>query len=360
MNSPYRNPEPLESKAGTNDFSRLAARLSLSILAVAVFAFPQQPSRKTEDQQKKDQEGFKIGVEVNMVTVPVTVRKHGAGFMKGLPQNAFRVTEDGQQQEILTFTQEAVPTRIAVVLDISGSVLSEWGTIKYATRKFTENLKDEDQFALVTFNTEIRLKMDWGHKHDRLDQVLGSIYCKDNTNLWDAIYVVSNDVFTGIKEKKAMIIMSDGLDNNSSVRYSEALDAAIRSEAAIYVVSKTQAVKESLLYRMARAGYYDNLPQEVFAQADLALRKLAYETGGRVLYPNTFGQLDNIYAEVDEELRNQYTIGYVSTNQIKDGSYRRIQVLVDAPDITTSARPGYYAPNELPSRIYTPTPQKRN
>jgi VWFA-related protein len=322
----------------------------LIILAISLFAQAQQPPQKPEDQKKKEQEGFKIGVEVNMVTVPVTVRKPGGGFVKDLPQSAFRVAEEGEDQEILNFAQEGVPTRIALVLDISGSVQSEWGTIKYATRKFTDNLKPEDQFSLVTFNTEIRLKMDWGRKTDRLDTVLGSIFCKGETNLWDAVYVVSNDVFKRIREKKAMIIMSDGLDNNSAVSYNDALDAAIRSEAAIYVVSKTAAVRESLLYQMAKAGYYDNLPNEVFVQADLALRKLAFETGGRVLYPNSFGQLDNIYAQVDEELSSQYTLGYISTNQVKDGRYRHIQVSVDSPDVRISARPGYYPINELPNQ----------
>jgi len=75
----------------------------------------------------------------------------------------------------------------------------------------------------------------------------------------------------------------------------------------------------------------------------MALRKIAYETGGRGLYPNTFGQLDNIYAQVDEELRNQYTLGYISTNTAKDGGYRRIEVKVDSADGVVSARPGYYA-----------------
>ncbi|HYK89724.1 MAG TPA: VWA domain-containing protein, partial [Acidobacteriota bacterium] len=249
---------------------------------------------------------------------------------------------------------EAVPTRIAIVLDISGSVRNEWGSIKFSTKKFLENLKPEDEFALVTFNTDVRLKMDWGRKFDRVDPVLTSVYCKDNTKLWDAIYVTSTEVFRGIKEKKAMIIMSDGLDNNSDVSYNEALQAAIRSEAAIYVVSKTEAVRQLMLFEMTQQRIYDNIPGEVFVQADLALRKLAYETGGRVLYPNNFGQLDNIYAEVDDELRNQYTIGYVSTNQVKDGSYRRIQVIVDSPGAVISARPGYYAPNEIPATSAAP------
>ena len=145
-----------------------------------------------------------------------------------------------------------------------------------------------------------------------------------------------------------MIIMSDGLDNESSVSYDDALKAAVHSEAAVYVVSKTEAVRQLMMFESTRQGIYDNIPQQVFVQADGALRKLAYETGGRVLYPNSFGQLDNIYAQVDEELRNQYTIGYVSTNTKKDGSYRHIDVRVEAPGgAALSARPGYYAPNEL-------------
>ncbi len=308
-----------------------------------------KPEPQKPEPPKNEQQAFQIKAEVNMVTVPVTVRKPGGGFIKGLPQSAFHVAEDGEEQEIVLFAPESVPTRIAIVLDVSGSVRSEWGAIKFATRKFLENLKPEDEFSLVTFNTEVRLKMDWGRKFDRVDPVLTSVYCKDNTNLWDAIYVTATDVFKGIKEKKAMIIMSDGLDNNSSVSFDEALQAAIRSEAALYIVSKTEAVRQLMMFEATQARVYDNIPGEVFVQADLALRKLAFETGGRVLYPNSFGQLGNVYAEVDDELRNQYTIGYVSTNQVKDGSYRRIQVIVDAPGAVVSARPGYYAPNEMPS-----------
>jgi Ca-activated chloride channel homolog len=311
------------------------------LLTFTIFTAAFLRSQQQTNAADKAQEGFKIGVEVNMVTVPVTVRRPEGSFLKNLPKTAFHVYEDGEPQEMVFFAQEGLPARIAIVLDISGSVRTEWGTIKFATKKFVENLKSDDEFSLVTFNTEIRLKMDWGRKADRVDSVLSSIYCKDNTKLWDAIYVVSNDVFKDIKEKKAMIIMSDGLDNESAVSYKEALQAAVRSEAALYVVSKTEAVKTMM------QTAYQSVPQQEFANADLALRQLAYETGGRVLYPNSFGQLDNIYAQVDEELRNQYTVGYISTNTMKDGSYRRIEVRVNEPGATVSARPGYYAPDEL-------------
>jgi Ca-activated chloride channel family protein len=303
----------------------------------------QNPPQKTQPQQ--EQKPFQIKTEVNMVTVPVSVRKPKGGFIKALPKSAFHVMEDGEEQEILIFEQEGVPARIAIVLDVSGSVQGEWGTIKYATKKFIENLKADDAFALVAFNTETFLKMDWGNKTDRLDDVLTSIYCKGNTNLWDTVYVVANDVFKDIRDKKAMIIMTDGLDNNSSMAYKEALEAGVRSEAAVYVVSKTQAVREAYIANQQGQGIYTGIPENEFVAADMALRKLSYETGGRVLYPNNFGQLGNIYAEVDDELRNQYTIGYISTNTAKDGSYRRIEVRVESTEGVVAARPGYYAPN---------------
>lgn len=301
------------------------------------FLLGQQPSTPA-DSEDKPRQGFKIGVEVNMVNVPITVRKTEGGFIKGLPQSAFHIYEDGKPQEILFFAQEGLPTHIALVLDSSGSVRSEWGTIKYATKRFVEHLKPEDQFSIISFNSEIRLKMDWGRKIERVDPVLTSIYCKDYTKLWDAIWITCTDVFKDVVGKRAMIIMTDGMDNESSVSYDEALQAAIHSEIAVYIVSKTEALRQLMVYEK-----YD-IPYKALANADLALQKLAYETGGRVLYPNNFGQLDDIYAQVDEELRNQYTIGYISKNTAKDGSYRNIKVGVEIQNATVTARPGYYAP----------------
>ncbi len=318
------------------------------LLLLATVCLAAQQDTRAPGAAGKEQEIYKIGVEVNMVIVQVTVRKPEGGFIKGLPKDAFIVLEDGEPQEISFFVQEALPMRIAIVLDSSGSVQSEWGTIRRATKKFVELLRPEDQFSLISFSSDVRLKMDWGRKIDRLDAVMTSIYCKGNTRLWDAIWVVCREVFKGINEKKAIIIMTDGLDNESTVTYKEALQAAIRSEASVYVVSKTEAIRQKMMFESSLQRIYGNIPHEAFIQADLALRKLAYETGGRVLYPNSFGQLDDVYSEVDEELRNQYTIGYVSTNTVKDGSYRRLEVRVDTRGMPAivSARPGYYAPEE--------------
>src|SRR5438046_6965454 len=105
-----------------------------------------------------------------------------------------------------------------------------------------------------------------------------------------------------------MITMSDGLHNDSSVVYSGMLDAAVRSEAMIYVVSKTESVRQSILFNMAQQRIYEGIPHEVFAEADAALRKIAYETGGRVLYSYNFWQLEHFLCVIVEDIERQYTL----------------------------------------------------
>ena len=300
-----------------------------------------------------DMPSFVIRSEVNMVSVPVSVRRADGSFFKGLTQKSFKVLEDGKEQEIVFFTEEALPTHIAIVLDISDSVRSEWGTIKYATKRFLENFSPDDDFSLTIFNDEIKLIMDWGKTTDPVDAKLSSVYCKDKTKLWDAVWLVSTEVFKGLDGKKVMIIMSDGLDNDSLASYTDAVRAAVENEIAIYIVSMTKALNNYYDYLIPQMGYNRNelmyRLQRDLVQGEAMLSRLARATGGRVLQSNDFGQLDNVYAEVSEELRNQYTLGYLSTNTAKDGLYREINVGVrtqDERNVRITARPGYYAPRK--------------
>ena len=311
------------------------------------------PGAETTASDEGDLPTFVIRTDVSMVSVPVTVRRKDGSFYKGLTQKSFKILEDGKEQEIVFFAEEALPAYIAIVLDISGSVRPEWGAIKYATKRFLDNFSPDDSFSLTTFNDEVNLKMEWGKKTDMVDAVLTSVYCKDSTKLWDAIWTVSDDLFNGIDGKKVMIVMSDGLDNNSLVSYADAVRAAVENEIAIYIVSTTKALNNYYDYIIPQTGYRrDELMyrlQRELVQGETMLRRLADATGGRVLQSNDFGKLDNVYAEVSEELRNQYTIGYISTNTAKDGTYREIDVGVlmrDAPNVDVTARPGYYAPRK--------------
>jgi VWFA-related protein len=279
-----------------------------------------------------------------MVNLSVNAHLSTGGFAKGLKQEEFHVLEDGVEQDIILFVQEAVPVHVALLIDVSGSVQSQWGSIRSAARRFAEALSPNDTLSIIAFNIQPRLILDWTQNVSLADKALGKLLPKGNTALFDAIYVAFDDLFGKIDGKKAVILLTDGFDNSSQVKYEEALDLAVRSNALIYVVSETAALRQTMEYYNRKEHTQINIDPMEFAVADNMLKHLTYQTGGRVLYPQSFGELANVYSEVAQELANQYAVGYIPHNRVKDGGYRNVTVTVERPDVRISTRPGYYAP----------------
>ncbi|MBI1745214.1 MAG: VWA domain-containing protein [Acidobacteria bacterium] len=311
------------------------------------------PVTPRSDSAQSQTDDFVIRAEVNMVNVPVNVRAHDGGFLVGLKKGQFHVYEDEVEQEIKLFSQERVPAHVVLLTDISESVRYEWGSIKNAARRFVERLTAEDKVAVIVFNHETRLLQNWTNVSSKISGALDSVFPKGRTFLWDALFVTCDDLLKAATGKKAIVLLSDGFDNCVShidihpkrcVEYTEALDAAVKSGALVYVVSEVQALRHQMEYMAKQQGRQDDTPPEAYHHVDRLLRTLAYETGGKVLYPDSFGELGDVYAKVAEELKNQYSLGYVSTNAFKDGTYRKIRVAVEAPKASVSTRPGYYSP----------------
>ena len=292
----------------------------------------------------QQQEPFKIDVEVNLVNLPVTARLVSGGFAKDLTKENFRVFEDGVEQEISLFVQEAVPVHVVLLIDISGSVQNVWGSIRSAARRFANALSEQDRLAVIVFNNQPQLVLDWTNNYNLVDKALGTMLPKGGTALFDAVYVTFDDLFQSVEGKKAVILLTDGFDTGSSVAYRTALDLAVRSTALVYVVSKTEALRQTLDYYRRVQGARIQIDPADFTAADNMLRHLTYTTGGRVLYPKTFGALGDVYEEVAQELANQYAIGYIPHNHVKDGSYREVSVAINRTDVRIFTRPGYYAP----------------
>ena len=248
------------------------------------------------------------------------------------------------EQEISLFVQESVPVHVALLIDVSGSVENEWGSIRNAARRFAAALSPNDRLAIIAFNFQPRLILDWTADFKLADKAMGKILPKGSTALFDAIYVAFDDLFAKVDGKKAVILLTDGFDNSSQVQYESMLDLAVRSNALIYVVSETQALRDNLDYLNRKENARIDINPMDFAAVDNMLKHLTWQTGGRVLYPQTFGDLGNAYTEVAEELANQYAIGYIPHNRIKDGRYRQVKVEVNRADVRLSTRPGYYAP----------------
>jgi len=296
-------------------------------------------------------EGFRIGVAVDQVFLSVNARSLEGGFVRDLRQDQFQVYEDGVKQKIVNFSSEAVPVKVVLLVDISGSTRDSLPVIRRAALRFAKSLGKEDRIAVITFNDAPRLILNWTNDHTKIENALLSVYAKGQTVLNDALYVTCDDLLKEVVGKKAIILLTDGVDTGSMVNYQEVVDLGIRSEAIVYVVSKLDEYwGMAIAARMEFAARSRIVPRQLTDEFILEVRrflqKLADQTGGRVLNSQAFSSLIDVYAQVAEELKNQYYVSYVPSNRLKDGNWRNITVRVINPATVVGTRPGYYAPAE--------------
>ena len=318
--------------------------LTLFLLLLGLF-----PAGQEESSQEQQEEGFRIGVAVNQVFLSVNARSVTGGFVSDLTQDQLQVYEDGVQQEIVNFYSEGVPVHVVLLIDISGSTRNEQGEIHHAALEFAKSLDTEDRVAIITFNDAPRLILDWTNDIEKIELALGSIYAKGSTVFNDALYVAFDDLLASVEGKKAVIALTDGIDTNSMVDGAETMNLAIRSESMVYVVSKLEEYwARAMAARMAyqrRTGYVPKqLTDPFILNAKRFLQRLARQTGGKVLDTQAFISLSDVYAQVAEELKNQYYVSYIPSNIIKDGKWRQVEVRARLAGVVVSTRPGYYAP----------------
>ncbi len=314
------------------------------ILFLAMFAPPQDP-RPPEPQ---DDPGFKLSVAVNQVFLSVTARSYEGGFYKGLTQKDFQVFEDGVEQEILNFAQEAVPVSVVLLIDASGSTRDIQSSIRRAALSFAKSLGEEDQLSIIQFNHEPRLILEWTNDLERVQLALERIYAKARTFMYDALFVTFDDLLADVSGKKAVILLTDGVDTGSEITDSEVLDLAVRSEALVYVASKLKeywagAIQtRSQFFRMGRP-VPPVFSDDYILQSKRALDRLADTTGGRVLEAEAFSNLTQVYQAVADELKNQYYLSYIPTNASPDGRWREIEVRAKRTGVSVKTRAGYFA-----------------
>ncbi|MGH9339995.1 MAG: VWA domain-containing protein [Acidobacteriota bacterium] len=318
-------------------------------LLLGLFLF-QAPPQESPQEESEDQ-GFRIGVAVNQVFLSVNARSGQGGFVRDLPKESFRIYEDGVQQEILNFYSESVPVHVVLLIDISGSTRHSQASIRRASLQFAKSLTPEDRVAIITFNDAPRLIQDWTGDLGTIEIALKSIYAKGVTVLNDALYVTFDDLLKTAEGKKAVILLTDGVDTGSMIDYDEAMKLAIESEAMVYVVSKLEeywgmAIAERFRMQARAQMIPRELSDEFIIDKKRFLQRLAHQTGGKVLDAAAFTSLTDTYAQVAEELKNQYYLSYIPSNIIKDGRWRNVEVRVNQSGVTVSTRPGYYAPLE--------------
>jgi Ca-activated chloride channel homolog len=280
---------------------------------------------------------YSVNVNVELVQLSVSVQdKHGLP-VRGLQKEHFAVYEDKILQDISLFKQEDIPLSVGLVVDTSGSMFDKLNSVHSAAMTFVRESNPDDETSIVTFGSTARLDQDFTKDTNELSRALAGILPNGNTALYDAVLLAARHLKQGgSHEKKVLLIISDGQDNDSKYQLRHVLEALRESKIIVYSIG--------LLGPDSGQANYDMIADD----GKNALKRLAETTGGVAFFPKGVHDVEQICKRIARDLRNQYTIGYKPSNDKLDGSWRKTLVRVNPPKTTTSVhvrtKLGYYAP----------------
>jgi Ca-activated chloride channel family protein len=286
--------------------------------------------------QSLDDHDYRLSVNVELVQLPVSVLDKKGFPVRGLQQEHFVVYEDKILQEISFFKQEDVPLSVGLVLDTSSSMSSKLDSLNTAAMTFVRESNPEDETAIVSFSDSVKLDQDFTTNTRQLRRALHGIIPNGGTSLYDAVFLAAKHLTKeGVREKKVLLIISDGEDNQSKYKLEEVLEAIRESKIILYSVGLLSA--DSGIPNTGLADY-----------GKKALKQLAEVTGGAAFFPRSTREVEKVCQSIARDLRNQYTIGYGPSNQKLDGSWRKTVVQVNlpktSPKVRVRTKQGYYAP----------------
>ncbi|HYB62264.1 MAG TPA: VWA domain-containing protein [Methylomirabilota bacterium] len=273
---------------------------------------------------------------VNLVLLHVSVLNERGIFVPGLKQENFRVLEDKIEQKLAVFKQEDVPVSVGLVIDNSGSMKDKRPEVNTAALTFVETSNPQDEAFVVNFNDDYYLDTEHDFTNDvnEMKAALERIDARGSTALYDAIIGSLDHLKKGHKDKKVLLVVTDGEDNASRHHLEDVVEEAQRSEALIYAIG---------LY--SKEDYHEE--RSAMNKAKRGLQELAQATGGLAFFPEEVDDTEAICTQIAHDIRNQYTIAYYPSNTAQDGTYRSIQVEIIPPKgagrLTVRTRTGYYA-----------------
>jgi len=294
-----------------------------------------------------------IKVDVDLVNVLCSVRGKNGGLLGNLEKKDFQIFEDGKEQEIKYFTRETdLPLTLGLLVDTSKSQERLMDIERRAAYEFfAKVLRSKDLAFLIQFGAEAELLQDKtsspkllqeGLNQLRLSVPLGGLHpgpvpTQQNmagTILFDAVYLAANDALKGEVGRKAMVLITDGVDTGSKTSKEKAIEAAQKADSIIYSIDYEDA--------SAYGGGFGRITIGG-GGGEGDLRRMSTETGGHVFKVDRKNSLDDIFRQLQEEMRSQYSIGYTPTNPKKDGSFRKLEIRTSNKEYKVQARKGYYA-----------------
>jgi Ca-activated chloride channel family protein len=304
--------------------------LALPALMVGRAGRSQTPQANSAD---KTPPGQTLKVDVDLVLVNATVTDPLNRYVSGLEQEHFQVWEDKIEQKIEYFSSEDVPMSLGMIFDVSGSMKDKISTSRDAAVTFLKTGNPDDEYFLVEFANRPEVASDFTTDISKLQSKIIFAPAKGMTAMYDAVYVGLEKLKTGNNPKRALLLITDGEDNRSRYTFQNVKEFVKEQDVQIYAIGITDEWNSQLSAgRTGRA----------------MLEELADLTGGRAFFPDSVNELEDICTKIAIELKNQYVIGFHSTNAAKDGKWRKLRLKVNPPKgiqhLNVKSKAGYYAP----------------
>lgn len=289
--------------------------------------------------QPSSPDQYTIGVQTELVVLPVRVTGGHGDFVSGLIQDNFRVYQDGALERISLFRQEDTPVSVGLIVDHSRSMGPKLAEVTTAIVAFSQSSNPKDEMFVVDFNDDVSLETHDGHPftHDpaELARAVSAVSARGQTKLYDAVNEGLKHLQLAHGDKRALIIVSDGGDNASQHKYEEVLALARRSQTVIYSIGL-----------LGDSGEEENPG---------LLRRLCNDTGGIAFFPAAGETVRSVSARIARDLREQYTLGFAPVRKSNDSgrAFHKIEVKVSVPGggkIRVQTRRGYFS-SEMPATI---------
>lgn len=274
-----------------------------------------------------------IIVNTDLINLTVTVTDQYGRYVSGLEKKAFAVFDGKEQQEISHFSDDDAPVSVGVIFDVSGSMSGDKiRRAREALSRFIEMSHDSDEYFLIAFNSRAQLVLDKTRDGKAVLDKLTYVETRSNTALYDATYLGVEKVQRGAHQKRALLLISDGQDNDSRYTFSE--------------VRRLLKESDVVLYSIGILGGNDP-GSSLGLEGQAILDELSAVSGGKAFFPNSAPEMDEIFEKIALELRHQYSIGYRPNNFTNDGKWHKIKVRVTPPRglprLFVRSREGYYA-----------------
>lgn len=310
---------------------------------------PPAKQDQKQDQQDKDDPVIKLDANLVMLDVAVIDASTNNAVMT-LAQENFQVIEDKVPQKIEIFGKDQVPVSMVFTIDTSGSMRVKLDTVIKAAKNLVKDARPDDQMAIIEFKDQPELLQEFTSDKRDVEDTLDGLVARSQTAMLDAVYLAADYVRKeGKNRRKALIVVSDGLDKENYYKFDEVVKQLQESDVQIYLIGFTQDLDgDTGLFKKSQKS-----------KAESLLNKLATETGGRAYFPKELSEVHQIGQQISNDLRTLYAIGYYPTNTSRDGSFRTVKVNINAPGnkrLVARTRSGYYAPSDKPATSDTRKP----